>query len=96
LNAQLQTESAEIIYLDNEHKEQMTVTAIEANHCPGAVMFLMQGYFGTILHTGDFRYHPDMINQSILSEFSGKLYFDIYLNLDMLFLVSFIVLEGLY
>ncbi|XP_060589613.1 uncharacterized protein LOC132744840 isoform X1 [Ruditapes philippinarum] len=74
----MQTESAEIIYLDNEQKEQMTVTAIEANHCPGAVMFLMQGYFGTILHTGDFRYHPDMINQSILSEFSGKV--------DMLYL----------
>ncbi|XP_045165129.2 uncharacterized protein LOC123529027 [Mercenaria mercenaria] len=68
----LQTECAEIIYLDNEHQQQMTVTAIDANHCPGAVMFLMQGYFGTILHTGDFRYHSDMVNQSVLSCLSGK------------------------
>lgn len=66
----LQTECAEIIYLDAEHHEQMTVTAIDANHCPGALMFLMQGYFGTILHTGDFRYRPDMITQSVLSKFS--------------------------
>ena len=58
----------------------MTVTAIEANHCPGAVMFLMQGYFGTILHTGDFRYHPDMLKQSVLSDISGTVYLNISLN----------------
>ncbi len=34
----------------------ITVTAIDANHCPGAIMFLFEGYFGRILYTGDFRY----------------------------------------
>lgn len=73
-NIFFQIECPEIIYLDAEGQEQMTVTAVDANHCPGAVMFLMEGYFGTILHTGDFRFHPYMISQSVLSTYSGILY----------------------
>ncbi|KAJ9170142.1 hypothetical protein P3X46_018270 [Hevea brasiliensis] len=30
--------------------------AIDAHHCPGAVMFLFRGDFGCILYTGDFRW----------------------------------------
>ncbi|KAG2424636.1 hypothetical protein HXX76_014361 [Chlamydomonas incerta] len=32
------------------------VTALDANHCPGSAMFLFQGAFGNILHTGDCRF----------------------------------------
>ena len=39
----------------------MTVTFLDANHCPGSVMILFEGYFGRILHTGDMRFHKDMI-----------------------------------
>ena len=46
--------------LDERGEENMTVTVIDANHCPGAVMFLFDGYFGRILYTGDFRYEPWM------------------------------------
>ncbi|XP_030077051.1 5' exonuclease Apollo isoform X2 [Microcaecilia unicolor] len=45
----------------------MTVTLIDANHCPGSVMFLFEGFFGTILYTGDFRYTPDMLKHPALN-----------------------------
>lgn len=43
------------------------VTLLDANHCPGAVMFLFQGKFGNILYTGDFRYTPRILENPILS-----------------------------
>lgn len=31
---------------------EVTVTLMDSNHCPGSVMFLFEGTFGTILYTG--------------------------------------------
>ena len=41
--------------------ETITVSVIDANHCPGSVMYIFEGYFGKIFYTGDFRYSKDTI-----------------------------------
>lgn len=42
--------------LDEQGRWFMNVYLIDADHCPGSVMFLLIGEFGRILCTGDFRY----------------------------------------
>ncbi|KAG2378646.1 hypothetical protein C9374_008285 [Naegleria lovaniensis] len=39
----------------------MQVNVVDANHCLGGIMFLLEGYFGTVLFTGDFRYDPRIL-----------------------------------
>ena len=36
----------------------LSVTTLQAGHCPGSVMFVFDGYNGTVLYTGDFRLYP--------------------------------------
>lgn len=43
--------------------EPFTVTAFDANHCPGAIMLLFEGDFGNVLHTGDCRLSTDCLSK---------------------------------
>ncbi|XP_034001364.1 5' exonuclease Apollo [Trematomus bernacchii] len=62
----LELDEPYLLPMDDIGKEKLTVTLIEANHCPGSVMFLFEGYFGSILYTGDFRYTPSMLLEPCL------------------------------
>ncbi|ESO06743.1 hypothetical protein HELRODRAFT_92422 [Helobdella robusta] len=52
---------------DNDDKNYMdqtiTVTCLQAGHCPGSVMFLIQGSEGDVLYTGDFRLTLDNLTK---------------------------------
>eukprot|EP01112_Ceratiomyxa_fruticulosa_P016916 TRINITY_DN5181_c0_g2_i1.p1 TRINITY_DN5181_c0_g2~~TRINITY_DN5181_c0_g2_i1.p1 ORF type:complete len:616 (-),score=126.24 TRINITY_DN5181_c0_g2_i1:852-2699(-) len=58
---------------DNENENRsgnfhFIVTAFPANHCPGSLMFYFEGEFGSALCTGDFRYSPEMKENSVFSQ----------------------------
>ncbi|XP_069953748.1 5' exonuclease Apollo-like isoform X3 [Cherax quadricarinatus] len=55
-----------LIPLDNEGNYPISVTVLDANHVPGAVMFLFQGYFGNILYCGDMRWYPELVRHKVL------------------------------
>uniref|UniRef100_A0A1B6LS16 5' exonuclease Apollo n=1 Tax=Graphocephala atropunctata TaxID=36148 RepID=A0A1B6LS16_9HEMI len=57
--------ASHILY-DESSESHFSITLLDANHCPGSVMFLFQGTFGNILYTGDFRYNPDVLEHPML------------------------------
>ena len=50
-------------------KSKIRVTLIDANHCPGSVMFLIEDDFKAILYTGDVRAEPWWVNSLVQNPF---------------------------
>ncbi|KAF9560789.1 hypothetical protein CPC08DRAFT_614997, partial [Agrocybe pediades] len=55
--------------IDLTGTETVRITAFNANHCPGAVMYLIEGKEGAVLHTGDFRAEPWLLEYLSRSSF---------------------------
>ncbi|KAK9037620.1 hypothetical protein V6N11_022524 [Hibiscus sabdariffa] len=77
-------ETGESIVIDDPDGE-FQVTAFDANHCPGAVMFLFEGSFGNILHTGDCRLTPECL-QNLPEKYIGRKRKEPQCRFDYLFL----------
>lgn len=57
----LEMNTKHTIVINQESGLSVDVYLFDAYHIPGSVMYLFKGFMGAILHTGDFRFHPDMI-----------------------------------
>ncbi|KAL0482397.1 5' exonuclease Apollo [Acrasis kona] len=56
------------------------VTPLNANHCPGSVMFLFESNHGTTLYTGDFRFEREDLSENSFSFLKDKKIDKIFLD----------------
>ncbi|XP_072964106.1 uncharacterized protein [Typha angustifolia] len=80
----VELEVGESVFIDDP-EGAFSVTAYNANHCPGAAMFLFEGEFGNLLHTGDSRLTPDCL-QNLPLKYIAKKGRETVCHLDYLFL----------
>jgi DNA cross-link repair 1B protein len=52
------------IWINEGKNIKVTVTMMDANHIIGSCMFLYTGYFGSVLYTGDLRYHKSLLTKN--------------------------------
>lgn len=90
LTSEFVQQNEDVTDVPGEHRI-ICVDVIEANHCPGACIFLFSIYrwdntahlFFTTLYTGDFRYVPSIVSDSVLQVYtkpSGKQIDHVYVD----------------
>ena len=40
---------------------------LDAHHCPGSVIVVLELHDGVVVHTGDFRFHPQVLEHPVLA-----------------------------
>lgn len=60
------------IPLESTKQVTMQLTLLDANHCPGSCMLIMEAYFGIILYSGDFRFDPILLENNAIQSRIGK------------------------
>eukprot|EP01063_Lacrimia_lanifica_P008214 TRINITY_DN15301_c0_g1_i1.p1 TRINITY_DN15301_c0_g1~~TRINITY_DN15301_c0_g1_i1.p1 ORF type:complete len:1106 (+),score=106.75 TRINITY_DN15301_c0_g1_i1:153-3470(+) len=68
------------LYLDAGKQIHVDMTTIGVAHCVGSVMYLLKGYFGTVLCTGDFRFSASEAALRRLPMLQQDVVDDIYLD----------------
>eukprot|EP00403_Amphidinium_massartii_P025168 CAMPEP_0178397750 /NCGR_PEP_ID=MMETSP0689_2-20121128/14411_1 /TAXON_ID=160604 /ORGANISM="Amphidinium massartii, Strain CS-259" /LENGTH=255 /DNA_ID=CAMNT_0020018477 /DNA_START=53 /DNA_END=817 /DNA_ORIENTATION=+ len=54
-------------------RRRVTVTFLDANHCPGSVVIVFEGLRrGSIIHTGDFRYSESLERSPVLQRITSS------------------------
>ena len=69
--------------MNTKKTKKCTVVFLDANHIIGSAMIIFKGYFGTVLYSGDLRFHENVIkNNPYLFTPQGE----IKMNIDLLIL----------
>jgi hypothetical protein len=73
---------------DDDPEYSFEVTTLDANHCAGSAVYIFNGWFGTVVHTGDSRLTPEVVHN--ISSFAAPGTIDL-LYLDCTFGRAYLV-----
>ena len=76
---------------DPKSRAMLTCTFVDAGHCPGAVIIIFEGFAngrGPVIHTGDFRYYNELMENQTLQRVANLSSADIATRCQLIFFDS--------